>query len=316
MLLYNDMWRPLIHNYFNLHKCNWLQIDTEHPQNGSGKLGLKLVAFCVLFSRWQTKPKMTIHGDLYYEGKEFETRLKEKKPGDLTEELRTALGMPTGPVSILPKQNICIWQKNSGQLLVCLQDQWVYCQSKIFVSDRRTQDSSWYAYRTSEYIAKAKYLYLTEELRTALGMPTGPVSILPKQNICIWQKNSGQLLVCLQDQWVYCQSKIFVSDRRTQDSSWYAYRTSEYIAKAKYLYLTEELRTALGMPTGPVSILPKQNICIWQKNSGQLLVCLQDQWVYCQSKVFVSDRRTQDSSWYAYRTSEYIAKAKYLYQEI
>lgn len=40
---------------------------------------------------------MTIHGDLYYEGKEFETRLKEKKPGDLSEELRTALGMPIGP---------------------------------------------------------------------------------------------------------------------------------------------------------------------------------------------------------------------------
>lgn len=47
--------------------------------------------------RWQTKPRMTIHGDLYYEGKEFETRLKEKKPGDLSEELRTALGMPIGP---------------------------------------------------------------------------------------------------------------------------------------------------------------------------------------------------------------------------
>ncbi|KOB65731.1 Splicing factor 3B subunit 2 [Operophtera brumata] len=42
---------------------------------------------------------MTIHGDLYYEGKEFETRLREKKPGDLTEELRTALGMPVGPGS-------------------------------------------------------------------------------------------------------------------------------------------------------------------------------------------------------------------------
>ena len=39
---------------------------------------------------------MTIHGDLYYEGKEFETRLKEKKPGDLSDELRTALGMPVG----------------------------------------------------------------------------------------------------------------------------------------------------------------------------------------------------------------------------
>lgn len=33
------------------------------------------------------------------QGKEFETRLKEKKPGDLSGELRIALGMPTGPVS-------------------------------------------------------------------------------------------------------------------------------------------------------------------------------------------------------------------------
>merc|ERR1712228_1136071 len=30
-------------------------------------------------------------------GKEFEIRLKEKKPGDLTDDLRTALGMPVGP---------------------------------------------------------------------------------------------------------------------------------------------------------------------------------------------------------------------------
>ena len=41
---------------------------------------------------------MTIHGDLYYEGKEFETRLREKKPGDLSDELRRSLGMPTGLV--------------------------------------------------------------------------------------------------------------------------------------------------------------------------------------------------------------------------
>ena len=45
--------------------------------------------------RWQTKPKTTIHGDLYYEGKEFETKLREKKPGKISDELRTALGMPT-----------------------------------------------------------------------------------------------------------------------------------------------------------------------------------------------------------------------------
>merc|ERR1712013_963352 len=49
------------------------------------------------FFKWQTKPKMTLHGDLYYEGKEFEIRLKEKKPGDLSDDLRTALGMPVGP---------------------------------------------------------------------------------------------------------------------------------------------------------------------------------------------------------------------------
>jgi splicing factor 3B subunit 2 len=49
------------------------------------------------FFRWQTKPRMTIHGDLYYEGKELETRLKEKKPGNMTDDLRIALGMPTGP---------------------------------------------------------------------------------------------------------------------------------------------------------------------------------------------------------------------------
>ena len=225
-------------------------------------------------------------------------------------QLRTALGMPTGPVSILPKQSNCMcisaqdssWYAyrtseyiakakylyvhfSSGQLLVCLQDQWVYCQSKVFVC--------------------------AFQLRTALGMPTGPVSILPKQSNCMCISaqdssryayrtseyiakakylyehfNSGQLLVCLQDQWVYCQSKVIVCafQLRTalgmptgpvsilpkqsncmcisaQDSSWYAYRTSEYIAKAKYLY--EHF------------------------NSGQLLVCLQDQWVYCQSKVFV-----------------------------
>ena len=49
------------------------------------------------FFKWQTKPKMTIMGDLYYEGKEFETRMKDKKPGELSDDLRTALGMPVGP---------------------------------------------------------------------------------------------------------------------------------------------------------------------------------------------------------------------------
>ena len=38
---------------------------------------------------------------LNHQGKEFETKLKEKKPGDLSEDLRTALGMPTGQGSNL-----------------------------------------------------------------------------------------------------------------------------------------------------------------------------------------------------------------------
>jgi splicing factor 3B subunit 2 len=61
-----------------------------------GKIDIDYQKLHDAFFRFQTKPKMTVHGDLYYEGKEFETRLKEKKPGDLTADLRTALGMPTG----------------------------------------------------------------------------------------------------------------------------------------------------------------------------------------------------------------------------
>ncbi|KAI1301628.1 Splicing factor 3B subunit 2 [Halotydeus destructor] len=61
-----------------------------------GKIDIDYQKLHDAFFRWQTKPKMSIHGDLYYEGKEFETRLKSKKPGDLTAEIRTALGMPTG----------------------------------------------------------------------------------------------------------------------------------------------------------------------------------------------------------------------------
>lgn len=40
-----------------------------------------------------------LHAWLFPQGKEFETRLKEKKPGDLSDELRISLGMPVGPVS-------------------------------------------------------------------------------------------------------------------------------------------------------------------------------------------------------------------------
>jgi len=64
-----------------------------------GKIDIDYQKLHDAFFKWQTKPKMTIHGDLYYEGKEFETKLKETKPGNLSDDLRTALGMPIGPNS-------------------------------------------------------------------------------------------------------------------------------------------------------------------------------------------------------------------------
>jgi len=67
-----------------------------------GKMDIDYQKLHDAFFRWQSKPKTTIHGNLYYEGKEFETKLREKKPGNLTEELRTALGMPTNTESIPP----------------------------------------------------------------------------------------------------------------------------------------------------------------------------------------------------------------------
>ena len=65
-----------------------------------GKIDIDYQKLHDAFFRYQTKPLMTIHGDLYYEGKEFETRLKHKKPGELSDELKTALGMPTGAAGV------------------------------------------------------------------------------------------------------------------------------------------------------------------------------------------------------------------------
>ncbi|KAG2229248.1 hypothetical protein BDF21DRAFT_430488 [Thamnidium elegans] len=59
-----------------------------------GKLDIDYQKLHDAFFRFQTKSKYTMHGELYYEGKEFETKLKEQKPGQLSEELKEALNMP------------------------------------------------------------------------------------------------------------------------------------------------------------------------------------------------------------------------------
>jgi len=48
------------------------------------------------FFKNQVKPKLTSYGDLYFENKEFEVKLKNKRPGELSDELKRALGMPAG----------------------------------------------------------------------------------------------------------------------------------------------------------------------------------------------------------------------------
>jgi splicing factor 3B subunit 2 len=68
--------------------------DKARPK--MGKIDIDYQKLHDAFFRWQTKPKMTAHGDLYYEGKEYETKVTNKKPGELSDELRVALGMPVG----------------------------------------------------------------------------------------------------------------------------------------------------------------------------------------------------------------------------
>ncbi|EMR08081.1 hypothetical protein PNEG_03521 [Pneumocystis murina B123] len=61
-----------------------------------GKLDIDYQKLYNAFFRFQTKPPMTEYGEVYYEGKEFETNLKERRPGDLSEELKEALNIPPG----------------------------------------------------------------------------------------------------------------------------------------------------------------------------------------------------------------------------
>ena len=45
------------------------------------------------FFKYQSKPDLSIHGDVYYEGKEDEVKTKGFRPGKLSQELRAALGV-------------------------------------------------------------------------------------------------------------------------------------------------------------------------------------------------------------------------------
>lgn len=66
----------------------------EKVQPKMGKLDIDYQKLHDAFFRFQKPSKYTMHGELYYEGKEFETKVKEQKPGQLSEELKQALNMP------------------------------------------------------------------------------------------------------------------------------------------------------------------------------------------------------------------------------
>ena len=66
----------------------------ERMQPKMGKIDIDYQILHDAFFKHQKKPKLTVHGDLYYEGKEYETRMRSYKPGRLSPELRQALGIP------------------------------------------------------------------------------------------------------------------------------------------------------------------------------------------------------------------------------
>ena len=60
------------------------------------KLGRLDIDYQVLhdsFFKYQTKPPLSLHGEVYYENKEFENRMKNFQPGRISQNLRSALGI-------------------------------------------------------------------------------------------------------------------------------------------------------------------------------------------------------------------------------
>jgi splicing factor 3B subunit 2 len=72
------------------------QKQRERVQPKMGKMDVDYTKLYEAFFRFQTKPELTRYGEVYYEGKEYETDLKHLRPGELGEELLEALNMTAG----------------------------------------------------------------------------------------------------------------------------------------------------------------------------------------------------------------------------
>ena len=58
-----------------------------------GKIDIDYETLHDAFFKYQTKPKLTMFGDIYYEGKEEDQKMRAFRPGKVSSELRLALGI-------------------------------------------------------------------------------------------------------------------------------------------------------------------------------------------------------------------------------
>lgn len=72
------------------------QRQRERVAPKMGRLDIDYQKLYEAFFRRQTKPTLTGYGEVYYEGKEYETNLRHLKPGELSDELSEALNIPIG----------------------------------------------------------------------------------------------------------------------------------------------------------------------------------------------------------------------------
>ena len=72
------------------------QKQRERVQPKMGRLDIDYQKLYEAFFRFQTKPELTRYGEVYYEGKEYETNLRHLRPGEVSDALKEALNMPVG----------------------------------------------------------------------------------------------------------------------------------------------------------------------------------------------------------------------------
>ncbi|KAI1637297.1 DUF382-domain-containing protein [Biscogniauxia mediterranea] len=72
------------------------QKQRERVAPKMGKLDIDYQKLYDAFFRFQSKPTLTRFGEVYYEGKEYETDLRHLRPGELSDPLKEALSIPPG----------------------------------------------------------------------------------------------------------------------------------------------------------------------------------------------------------------------------